>query len=207
MDRARAHWDGVWGERRADEVSWFQSEPTISLALIERIAPPTASVVDVGGGASVLVDRLLDRGFGDVTVIDIAGSSLAAPRRRLGSRRDEVRWLVGDVTTVVLDRTYDVWHDRALLHFLQDADAVARYRRQMRSAVRVGGHAVIATFGPEGPETCSGLAVHRYGFSELDSTVGAGFETLDHVEERHHTPAGVIQQFVYGLYRRTSGPG
>lgn len=206
MDGARAkgqeaHWDEVWSDRDPTAVSWFQDDPATSLRLIRQVTDPSAAVVDVGGGASVLVDHLLDAGYADVTVVDIAGSALALAEQRLGDRAGRVSWVVRDVTELDLGRQIDCWHDRAVLHFLTDDD-VARYREALRRTVRPGGHVVLATFGPDGPETCSGLPVRRYGHDDLAAVPGEGFELVDAVEELHTTPAGVAQQFLYGLLRR-----
>ena len=172
--------------------------------MIRSVAGPHDSIIDVGGGASRLVDHLLAAGYDDVTVLDIAAASMEASRHRLGPHEEHVRWIVADVTAVEFDRTFDVWHDRAVFHFLIDATDRARYLANMNAAVRIGGHAVLSTFGPDGPEQCSGLPVRRYSTELMQETLGAGFELIDDEVEQHTAPGGAVQQFVYGLFRRLS---
>jgi len=198
------HWDSVWQNRHPDQVTWFQSEPTVSLRMIRSVAAPHDSIIDVGGGASRLVDRLLAAGYVDVTVLDIAEASMQATRHRLGPSEERVRWIVADVIAVEFDRVFDVWHDRAAFHFLIDAADRARYVATMSAALRVGGHVVLSTFGPDGPEQCSGLPVRRYSADTMQETLGAGFELVDHEVEEHIAPNSAVQQFVYGLFRRVS---
>jgi SAM-dependent methyltransferase len=198
----RAHWDDVWRDRVPEEVTWFQAEHEVSRRLIAMVATPSDGIVDVGAGASRLVDHLLADGYADVTVVDIAPASLDAARRRLGAAGDRVRWVAADVTNVEFDRTFDVWHDRAVFHFLVDADDRERYLRTLRAALDPGGHLVLATFGPDGPERCSGLPVRRYGTDLMDATLGPGFERLHDELEEHVAPSGVTQQFLYGVFRR-----
>lgn len=196
------HWDAVWGDRDPDLVTWFQATPSRSLDLITRVSEPTEPVVDVGGGASRLVDHLLDLGYSDVIVVDLAASALEASRARLGRRADDVTWLVTDARGLHLDRPVAVWHDRAVFHFLTDAADRASYVDRVREALPIGGHAVIATFGPEGPETCSGLPTCRYDAAGLAAEFGDDFELVDADEEIHVAPAGAEQQFLYVLLRR-----
>lgn len=153
-----------------------------------------------------MVDSLLDEGYTDLAVLDIAADSLAVSQRRLGERAKTVEWLVGDVSDYLFDRSFDVWHDRALLHFLIDPESLSRYLDTLHRTLALGGHAVIATFGPEGPETCSGLPVRRYAPTDMAATLGDGFEAVDHVEEHHNTPRGAVQHFVYGLYQHLGCP-
>lgn len=196
-----SHWDKVWSRRRPEELSWYQDDPGVSRRLIKRVAAQDAAVLDVGGGASQLVDCLLDDGYTNLAVIDIASSAIETSRKRLGDRAEQIEWLVGDVTKYDFGRSFDLWHDRALLHFLVDPDSRSRYLRALKRTLEVGGHAIIATFGPEGPETCSGLPVRRYGPSDMIATLGNEFAPIDHVEEHHQTPGGTVQQFIYGLYK------
>jgi 2-polyprenyl-3-methyl-5-hydroxy-6-metoxy-1,4-benzoquinol methylase len=193
------HWEGVYRGKRADEVSWYRPHLEVSLALIaDATADPGARIIDVGGGESTLVDDLLAHGYRDVTVLDVAPTALAVAGTRLGESAGRVRWLCGDVTTLALPRHgYDVWHDRAVFHFLTEPMARAAYVRQVVHAVRPGGHVIVATFGPEGPTTCSGLPVVRYDADALHDEFGPAFRLTRHVTEWHRTPAGAIQQFVY----------
>ena len=201
MDRA-GHWQDVYSHKRPDEVSWYQPSPAPSLAALDRLglAPPS-SLVDVGGGASTLVDALLERGWRDLTVVDIAEPALAASRERLGQQARLVDWVRADLTAWRSDRTFDVWHDRAVFHFLTAADDRARYVAQARRAVRPGGHVIVASFGPDGPTRCSGLDVVRYSPEAMHAEFGAGFELLDSVREVHQTPSGRAQEFTWCLCR------
>jgi len=174
----------------------------VSVDLVERVGDRQAAVVDVGGGASRLVDALLDDGYSDLTVLDIASPAIAAARARLGDRADAVTWLVEDVTRWEPRRRFDVWHDRAVLHFLVAEGDRSRYLTTLRRATGGGAHVVLAAFGPEGPETCSGLPVRRYDAAAMATLLGREFEALDATEEVHVTPSGAAQPFVYGLFRR-----
>jgi ubiquinone/menaquinone biosynthesis C-methylase UbiE len=194
----RPHWDRIYATKAADEVSWFQREPALSLELIERVAGPDAAVVDVGGGASTLVDRLLDRGFGNVTVLDVSEAALQVSRARLGARAAQVRWVADDVRThPFAPNSIDVWHDRAVFHFLTAEDDRRRYVEQVARGVRSGGHVIVATFAEDGPTTCSGLEVRRYSPDELHAEFGARFVLEDHRDEDHVTPMGSHQHFRY----------
>ncbi|MGI9577580.1 MAG: class I SAM-dependent methyltransferase [Microthrixaceae bacterium] len=199
---SQAHWDGLWTDRAPDDVSWFQAEPTESLALIRSVTDRDASILDIGGGASRLVDVLLRAGYTDLTVLDLAAGALAQCQERLGERAQHVDWVVGDVTTHEFGRTFDLWHDRAVLHFLVAPEDRNRYAGAVRRSVAPGGHAVIATFSPSGPKGCSGLPVQRYDESAMIDFLGDGFEGIEFVESHHVTPAGASQDFLYGLFRR-----
>ncbi len=203
MNRAQ-HWDTVYQNKAVDQVSWFQPHAKTSLTLIEALCPERAArIIDVGAGASVLVDDLLDAGYQHLTVLDIAASALEVSKARLGERAATVDWRVGDVTTVALpEASFDVWHDRAVFHFLTDAADRRRYVDQVRRAVRPGGHVIVATFGPDGPLQCSNLDVCRYAPDGLHGEFGAVFELLGHHAEVHRTPAGRDQAFVYCYCRR-----
>jgi len=199
-DAAR-HWSDVYASRPADTVSWFQSEPSVSLELLDELGVnPRNSVVDVGGGASVLVDRLVARGFTDVTVLDIAEPALAVARARLGGDAP-VTWVAADVRTWVPARRYDLWHDRAVFHFLSGVD-VTTYRDTLERAVAPGGAVVLATFAPDGPAYCSGLPVTRYDDDALATVLGAGFDVVARRREVHVTPSGVEQPFTWLGARR-----
>jgi len=209
MDRAR-HWDEVYGTRHLDELSWFERRPALSLDLIERLVPSRAAgIVDVGGGASSLVDELLAVGYADVTVLDISQAALDLACGRLGALEDRgghaasgVRWVCGDVTTWEPGRRFDLWHDRAVFHFLVDPEDRARYRNVLVRALEPGGHAVVATFADDGPTTCSGLPVHRYGAEALAGELGPAFDLVEGRRELHTTPGGTIQPFTWVVLRR-----
>jgi SAM-dependent methyltransferase len=206
-DDRQAHWQRVWTTREADRVSWFESRADRSFALIRDVAePPAAAIIDVGGGASVLVDRLLAEGFRDVTVLDVSAAALGIARARLGASADRVHWIASDVLAADLpERGYDLWHDRAVFHFLTEADDRQRYVHQLTRALRPDGHAVIACFAPEGPEKCSGLPVVRYDAPALAAELGPRFELLRSSRAEHSTPTGAAQQFLYALFRRRAG--
>lgn len=194
-----SHWERVYATRSPDAVSWYQPHATLSLDLIRRIgAGPGTRVIDVGGGASTLVDDLLAGGIGEVTVLDISAAALRVAQARLGDNAARVRWITGDITRVELEpAAYDIWHDRAVFHFLTDPADRAAYVAQVRRAVRPGGHVIVAAFGLDGPAQCSGLPVVRYEPGQLHAQFGGQFELLDHLSEAHRTPSGSIQQFVY----------
>lgn len=209
VDRA-AHWNTVYTTKRADEVSWFQPEATTSLALIRRVAPArAAAIVDVGGGASRLVDGLHDAGYRAITVLDVSGAALEVSRQRLGPRAADVTWIESDVLEATLGaQTVDVWHDRAVFHFLTDADDRARYVAQVDRALKPGGHVVIATFADDGPLRCSGLPVVRYTSEALQRVFGAAYRLESSLREAHVTPGGTTQAFVYAVFVRVAGqPG
>lgn len=197
VDRQQ-HWETVYRSKPVDQVSWFQPHAASSLRLIEGCANTHAHVIDVGGGASMLVDDLLDAGYRNLTVLDLAESALAASRARLGARAQSVQWIAGDITQVELPAArYDVWHDRAVFHFLTDPADRARYVAQVLKSVKPGGHVIIAAFGPGGPLQCSGLDVVRYTPDALHDAFGAPFRLLGHETEIHHTPGGQEQEFIY----------
>jgi SAM-dependent methyltransferase len=197
VDR-RQHWESVYRGKAADQVGWFQPHATSSFRLIEGYAEKDAHVIDVGGGASVLVDDLLDAGYRNLTVLDLAESALAASRARLGVRAQPVRWITADITRAELPAAgYDIWHDRAVFHFLTRPADRARYVAQVLKSVKPGGHVIVAAFGPGGPLQCSGLNVVRYAPDALHAEFGASFRLLGHETEIHHTPTGGEQEFVY----------
>lgn len=194
-----AHWEHVYASRSPEAVSWYQPHAALSLKLIRRIgAGPLTRVIDVGGGASTLVDDLLLHGIRDVTVLDISAAALQVAQQRLGVAAGRVHWIAGDITRVQLGpAAYDIWHDRAVFHFLTEPADRAAYVAQVRGAVRPGGHVIVAAFGPDGPEQCSGLPVVRYEPGALHAQFGDAFELADRLSEEHRTPGGAIQQFVY----------
>lgn len=199
----QAHWENVYTSKGEREVSWFQESPAPSLALIAEIgATPASGIIDIGGGASRLVDHLIDQGFRDVTVLDLSAAALQAAKARLGERADRAQWLVADATTWEASRTYDVWHDRAAFHFLTEERDRAAYVARLRQALKVGDHAIIATFALDGPEKCSGLPIMRYDASRLGQTLGPGFKLLQSQRNDHATPWGSHQQFQFSVFQR-----
>jgi SAM-dependent methyltransferase len=199
------HWETVYSTKAAQSVSWFQPQADVSLRLIRDASDNSAAVIDVGGGASTLVDGLLDAGYRDLTVLDLSASALATARTRLGARGNKVRWLEADILQAELAaRSYDIWHDRAVFHFLTDPAERARYVEQVLHAVKPGGHVIVASFAEDGPEKCSGLPVMRYAPDALHAEFGAPFALLHHEHEAHQTPGGSVQRFVYCFCRKIS---
>lgn len=205
----RDHWESIYGKKPTDQVSWYAPHLARSLELIHSAKLALdAAIIDVGGGASTLVDDLLDLGYSDVTVLDLSSAAIEAARRRLGARADRVHWLVGDITTIDLQPArYDFWHDRAVFHFLVNEADRRRYVTSVRRALKQDGHIVVATFGPDGPTQCSGLDVRRYDSELLHSEFGDEFRKICSVREKHLTPWGTEQSFLYCYCRGPSaGP-
>ncbi|MDY0962047.1 class I SAM-dependent methyltransferase [Massilia sp. CFBP9026] len=202
MDQ-RLHWETVYRTKAPDAVSWYAPHLDTSLALIERSAgAPSAAVIDVGGGEATLVDDLLARGYTDVSVLDISAEAVRVARERLGAQAGQAQWLVGDITRAELpERRYDVWHDRAVFHFLLEPAHRAAYVRQVARAMRPGGSVIVATFGPEGPTKCSGLDIVRYDAKGLHDEFGPAFRLVESRTELHRTPFGTTQQFMYCFCR------
>lgn len=201
MDRRR-HWQTVWTDRDPTSVSWFQRSADLSFRLVRQVASHGASVIDVGGGDSPLAGQLVSAGY-DVTVLDVASEALDRSRERLGDQADHVTFIEGDVLSDVPERRFDVWHDRAVFHFLTDPTEVGSYTSTVRDHLPAGAHAVIATFALTGPESCSGLPVRRYDADGLASAFGAGFELVITEQETHVTPSGANQDFTYAVLRRS----
>lgn len=192
------HWDRIYTDKAPTAVSWYRPHLETSLSLIERVASKDSAIIDVGGGESTLVDDLLSHGFGSITVLDISQTAIEVNKKRLRDRSDHVHWLVADITKAELPHSaYDVWHDRAVFHFLTHQSDRAAYIRQVANAVKVGGHVIVSTFGLEGPTKCSGLDVVRYDAESLHREFGIHFHLIDSVKELHQTPFGTVQQFLY----------
>jgi SAM-dependent methyltransferase len=204
------HWERVYASQDEREAGWYQAEPALSLELIGTVCPPPGGtvypppgrVIDVGGGASVLVDQLLDSGFEHVAVLDISKAALEKAKARLGRRASAVHWIEADITAVAEIGTFDVWHDRAVFHFLTDAADRAKYVALAKRTLPPGGHLIMATFALDGPPTCSGLAVCRYDAASLAAELGDGFSLVRQASEAHVTPRGSTQPFFYGVFRR-----
>lgn len=199
----KEHWDKVYASKGEDQVSWFQETPAVSLELIARTGvAPDAAIIDVGGGASRLVDALLARGFTDLTVLDLSAAALAASRLRLGEQAGRVVWVAADACAWTPTRAYDLWHDRAAFHFLTNPADQAAYVARLRRALRPGGYVIIGTFAPDGPEKCSGLPVMRHDAESLGRVLGADFALVAHERREHQTPGGAIQRFQFSVFRR-----
>jgi 2-polyprenyl-3-methyl-5-hydroxy-6-metoxy-1,4-benzoquinol methylase len=200
---SRAHWETVYTTKREDEVSWFQETPAPSLELIDLVPlTPESAIIDVGAGASRLVDSLIARGFQNLTVLDVSESALAAAKARLGQQANHVQWVVADVTTWEPLQIYDLWHDRAAFHFLTEDAARSAYVDRLKKALKPSGHVIIGTFALSGPERCSGLPVIRHDAVSLAATLGREFELIDTRPHEHLTPWGSRQQFQFSTFRR-----
>jgi len=198
------HWEQVYADRAPQSVSWFQSEPSLSLQMIAKSGVGTeASVIDIGAGASNLADHLLDLGFHHITVLDVSATALAVAQSQLGKRAATVVWKVEDVTTwTPPPGAFDLWHDRAVFHFLVAQGERDAYLRALNRGVKSGGWVVLATFSPTGPDRCSGLPVQRYSAGALQAALGAGFTLMDTESETHVTPGGGGQDFTWCLFRK-----
>ena len=199
----QAHWEGVYSKKKSTEVSWYQQHPEHSFELIKATGvDPSASIIDIGGGASTLVDLLLDAGYQNLSVLDIAHGAIEQAKFRLGQLADKVEWLEQDITRFIAEESFDVWHDRAVFHFLTDADDCLSYVEAMSNALNPGGHAIVATFNLDGPEKCSGLDVKRYSPETMSAIFGEGFQLVETKSENHETPGGVSQSFIYCRFIR-----
>jgi len=199
----KAHWEKVFETKGPEAMSWTQASPELSLRLIAQAAlPPGARLLDVGAGLGNLAVALQDSGL-RLTLVDLSGEALRRARLRLGERAGEVIWIEGDITRVPFEESaFDLWHDRAVFHFLTETVDRDRYRAQLLKALRPGGAVILATFGPEGPERCSGLQVRRHSAEDLAAFLGPDFELLTAEAERHDTPMGTVQAFTWTLFRR-----
>jgi len=202
MDR-KDHWEAIYRTKSPHEVSWFQREARISLSFIHRVAPDfNASVIDVGGGASTLIDGLVACGYRDLTVLDVSPAALTLARQRLGPAASAVTWIEADVLSALLPSSnFDVWHDRAVFHFLTSPADRTRYLEQVRRSVKRGAYVVMATFAEDGPTRCSGLPVVRYSPAALHQEFGESFQLIEDVREVHVTPSGAKQAFIYCLFQ------
>jgi SAM-dependent methyltransferase len=200
----QAHWQNVYQTRSEREVSWSQPSPEPSLGLIEKFAAGrTASILDVGGGASRLVDALCERGYQHITVLDLSEAALQSARDRLGAAAASVQWVAADATRWQPPQAFDIWHDRAGFHFLVDPKDREAYIARLREGVKAGGHAIVATFALDGPEKCSGLPVQRYDHVALGKALGFDFALVHHQPHCHVTPWGAAQSFQFSVFRRT----
>ncbi|MCK1759375.1 class I SAM-dependent methyltransferase [Bradyrhizobium sp. 137] len=204
MSDRRAHWDNVYATKGEAEVSWFQNSPATSLAMIRAAnLDREAAIIDIGGGASRLVDALLQDGYRDVAVLDLSANALDVAKKRLGAAASVVEWIVADVTTWRSAKTYDLWHDRAAFHFLTESRDRAAYVERLRSALAPGGYVIIATFAPDGPEQCSGLPVQRHDSVSLAAELGPDFKLIETRSEIHHTPWHSTQAFQFSRFQRS----
>jgi hypothetical protein len=203
MTDKRAHWDNAYTAKNETQVSWYQLNPTRSLDWIMTAAPDrSASIIDAGGGASRLADGLIAGGYSDLTVLDVSEVALSRTKARLGAQTSKISWIVSDVTEWTPRRTWNVWHDRAVFHFLVDGAAQDAYLRALTQGTAPGSTVVMAAFALNGPERCSGLPVQRYSPATLATRLGSRFVLHDEATERHRTPFGTTQEFAYAAFRR-----
>jgi 2-polyprenyl-3-methyl-5-hydroxy-6-metoxy-1,4-benzoquinol methylase len=198
---SKEHWNKIYTDKSPTEVSWFQKHADLSLSLIRNTSiPASASIIDVGGGESTLVDDLLAQEYENITVLDLSKVALDAAKSRLGKNASKVQWIESNVLEAELPlHAYDIWHDRAVFHFLTIEEDRRAYVQQVKRAIKPGGFVLIATFAEDGPTHCSGLPVMRYSAEELHSQFGGSFKLIDHEKESHHTPKGADQKFIYCL--------
>jgi len=200
----KTHWEHIYESKAPTQVSWYQEHAQFSLQYIQNTGiRKTGHIIDVGGGTSTLVDDLIGDGFQHISVLDVSGAALRLTQQRLGAQANHVKWIEADITQADLPhQAYDLWHDRAVFHFLTQAEDRQRYVEVVRHAVRTGGHVIVATFAPDGPERCSGLEVVRYSPGSLHSEFGDGFDVVDSTRETHQTPFGTEQKFIYCYCRK-----
>jgi len=197
------HWERVYGAKQASQVSWYAAHLRQSLAMIRATTSNSSEIIDIGGGASTLVDDLLSLNYTKVTILDVSHSALAVVKKRLGARAGGVEWIVDDVTSAHLPlQVYDLWHDRAVFHFLTESEDRKAYVEQATSSLKPGGHAIIAAFSLEGPPRCSGLDVIRYSSEKLSRELGPAFTLRQDTHELHRTPSGAEQELIYCLFER-----
>ncbi len=200
------HWERIYGAKQATQVSWYAPHLGRSIAMIRAVADTAADIIDVGGGASTLVDDLLALGYTKVSVLDVSSTALAVSEKRLGARAGRVKWIAGDVTRVHLPtETYDLWHDRAVFHFLASPADRRAYADLAATSLKPGGHVILATFSLAGPTHCSGLDVVRYSAESLSQELGPAFALQQETHESHRTPSGSEQEFIYCLFERITG--
>jgi SAM-dependent methyltransferase len=198
----QAHWQNIYTTKGEAEVSWFEETPTESLRLLQLVgAQPSSAIIDVGGGASRLVDNLLAKGFENLTVLDLSAAALDSARARLGDKGDAVKWIVADVTEWLPTDTYDVWHDRVVFHFLTSEKEQRAYIKRLKQALKPGGHVIIGTFALDGPEKCSGLAVARHSAESLSALLAPDFDLIDSSRHEHITPWQAVQKFQFSTFR------
>ena len=204
MTHSRLHWENIYKTKPADAVSWFAPHLEKSLELISGLGlPKTSSIIDVGGGAATLVDDLLSEGFKNLAVLDISGEALEVSKKRLGEKARSIEWLEADITAADLKPArYDLWHDRAVFHFLTNPADRRKYVDVLRMAVKKGGHVLIAAFGPQGPLKCSGLDIVRYSAEQLQKELGPEFQLKKTLAEVHKTPFDTTQDFLYALFTK-----
>jgi 2-polyprenyl-3-methyl-5-hydroxy-6-metoxy-1,4-benzoquinol methylase len=204
---SQEYWDDIYTKNRPDEVSWFQKEPIISLKIIQKLRNNKAQIIDIGGGASVFTDCLLKLGYSNVAVLDISKKAIEHAKKRLAEQAVMVEWYVKDITDFIPSHSYDIWHDRAVFHFLVDPKSRGLYIKTLKNTLRAEGYAIIATFAKDGPKKCSGLNIIQYDILSIQHELGDEFSLLEHQSEIHLTPKGNEQHFNYFLFQRNKNKG
>ena len=201
--KRKDHWEKVYTKKSPSEVSWYQTHPGISLELIaSRGIDHSAKIIDVGAGASVLVDKLLEAGYTDISVLDISSKAIDHAKERMESRAEQTVWIITDITEFEPSRQYDLWHDRAVFHFLTEKIDRQKYVEVLKKALKPQGHLILSAFSLEGPPKCSGLNVERYDVEKMKQELGDEFEFIKSVNESHVTPWQAKQEFIYGYFKR-----
>ena len=201
MENKKSHWETIYDTKKPNEVSWTQEDPTTSLAIIERLMlPKTANIIDIGGGDSKLVDSLIDRGYQNITILDISKSALERSKKRLGEKASTIKWIVSDILDFDPTEKYDLWHDRAAFHFLISKPDISRYIDIVNSAV--SGHLIISTFSKDGPKKCSGLDITQYDEAQMEFLLGENFTQVESLTEDHVTPFNTKQSFLFCSFVR-----
>jgi SAM-dependent methyltransferase len=205
MDKSirKAHWENVYQTKEFYQMGWFQNHPTVSLDLIQKLElSKNAKIIDVGGGDSYLVDYLLEMGFHDLHVLDISANAIGKVKIRLGENAENVNWLIGDIIDFEFDKGFDLWHDRAVFHFLLSKDEINQYIENVKKAIKQGGYLIIGTFSEKGPDKCSRLPITKYSLAQLESAFSPYFKVLRAFNSDHFTPNGQVQNYSFCCFER-----
>jgi ubiquinone/menaquinone biosynthesis C-methylase UbiE len=199
----KEHWDKVYAVKGLTEVSWYQAVPSVSLGFLDELEVPVfASIIDIGGGDSLLVDHLLEKGYTDITVLDISPAAIHRAKERLGEKAARVSWIVSDIMSFVPERSYDCWHDRAAFHFLTEKKEIEGYIAIAQKSIKPSGKIIIGTFSEAGPQKCSGLPVKQYSETTLTAIIGKWFKKIKCIHTAHRTPANTLQDFLFCSFKR-----
>ena len=199
----KQHWENIYANKQMNEVSWFQKEPTISLALIQKnMQSKDDAIIDIGGGDGFLVDNLLELGYTNVTVLDISANAINKAKERLGINADKVKWIISDITEFIPTEQYKVWHDRAVFHFLTQEKEIEYYKILLDENISDNGHFILATFADDGPEKCSGLEVCKYSEKDMENSFSTIFKVKQSFKDQHVTPFRTIQNFIFSVFEK-----
>jgi 2-polyprenyl-3-methyl-5-hydroxy-6-metoxy-1,4-benzoquinol methylase len=200
---SKEHWENIYANKQMNEVSWFQQEPTTSLALIQKnTQSKDDAIIDIGGGDGFLVDNLLELGYTNITVLDISANAINKAKERLGINADKVKWIISDITEFIPEEQYKVWHDRAVFHFLTQQQDIEYYKELVNKNISDNGHFILATFADDGPEKCSGLQVCKYSEKNMENSFSTIFKVKKSFKYKHLTPFGTIQSFTFSVFRK-----